>query len=476
MEKIDLKKYFLKHVIVSKLNLITIFFFTFFLSYTLHAQKQGVSLQGKWYIEMEHNDIGLSQIIMEFKEGNTGHFEAYTRKGAVKDILGGWNSLLARTFTNNFKEGCLLRIENGIYAVHKDTLKFSGMLTSAVGNYNIEGFVAGDRLSASLSNKSGVYKGSVKGSKNLPSLPLRNYNALFHETVNLTTDKIFNRDLLETKEWKAFEEKMNDVSAKLQDDLEMLFAFYYYAGKLPVSHYMLMKPFGEEENEPSKDYKQRVFLEERSPETAYVKITSFSGSAAEMDSIFEIVGQKNYKNLIVDLRNNPGGSVDAGMSFAVHVADTTFYGGVFLTQKYFNNHNALPTVAEYDSFPHFTESNYDMLMHGIHTTEGLCLKIIPQEPAYKGRLFILTNGATASTCEPIVYGFKQRKRATIVGTHTAGAMLAAEMFDLSGGFKMFLPTADYYASDGYRIDKKGIEPDIKVETDALEYTLKLIEQ
>ncbi len=306
------------------------------------------------------------------------------------------------------------------------------------------------------------------------TLPLRNYNALFHETINLTKDKIFNRGLLETKEWKAFEEKMDDVSSKLQDDLEMIFTFYYYASKLPVSHYMLMKPFGEEDKS-SKDYKQRVFLEERSPETAYVKITSFSGSAAEMDSIFGIIGQKNYKNLIVDLRNNPGGSVDAGMSFAVHVADTTFYGGVFLTQKYFNNHKALPTVDEYDSFPHFTESNYDLLMDGIHNTEGLCLKIIPQEPVYSGRLFILTNGATGSTCEPIVYGFKQRKRATVVGTPTAGAMLAAETFDLSDGFKMFLPTADYYASDGYRIDRKGVEPNITVEGDALEYVMKLIE-
>ncbi len=457
-----------------QLNFIIIFLLMFFVSCEVWSQKKATILGGKWFLEMEHKDIGFTQIIMEFKAKENGQFEAHTRKGAVKDILGGWNSMLARTFSKSFKYGSLLRIEDGIYSVVNDTLKFTGILTSVVGKYKIEGFSVGDQISAKLSNKNG-YKGSIKGSRQIPMLPIRDYNSLFNETMSLTQNKIFNKNILTTKEWKDFHRTMNKVSAKMQDDLDMIFAFYYYSSKLPISHYMLLKPIIQEKNQHSADKIQRVFLEEKTPDTAYLKITSFEGSAREMDSIFEVLANHNYKNLIVDLRNNSGGSVDAGMSFATHVTDTTFYGGVFLTQKYFNNHKTLPTVSEYDTFPHFTESNYDLLMEGIHNTEGICLKVIPQEPVYKGKLFILTNGFTASTCEPIVYGFKQLTRATVVGSSTAGAMLAAEMFDLSGGFKIFLPTADYYASDGYRIDKKGVEPNIKVEGDALEYTLKLIE-
>lgn len=476
METNHLTRCFSRAAIAYRLNLILFSLIISLASCDARAQKQEVVLEGKWYLEMEHNDIGLSQVVMEFKPDKAGRFEAHTRKGALKDILGGWNALLARTFTNSFKGGSLLRIEQGIYSeAGNDTLRFAGILTSAVGSYNIEGYAAHDGLQATISNKSG-YKGTLKGQRKAVKLPLADYPALFEKAVSLTEDKIYNKALLETEDWKNFTKNMRRVSAKAQDDLEMVFAFYYYAGKLPVSHYTLMKPFGEEENgSSSKDYTQRVFLEEKSPQTAYLKITSFSGSAAEMDSVFAIIRQKGYKNLIVDLRNNPGGSVEAGMAFATNVADTTFYGGVFLTQKYFNGHNALPTVDEYTTFPHFTAANYDLLMEGIHNTKGLCLKIVPDKNNYTGKLYILTNGNTGSTCEPIAYALKMRKRAMLIGETTAGAMLTGEMFVLGEGFKLFLPTADYYAADGYRIDQKGVVPDVEVkQEEALDYVLKLV--
>lgn len=488
LKSINMRPNYQKNQILSvtgyifKQRVLLIILAVIFNSANSRAQLKTDNLSGKWHLEMEHNDLGLSQIIMEFNVTGENNFEGHTRKDALKDILGGAKSMLAKSFNDGLKGGSILRIENGTYSSVSDSLKFTGVLTSMVGNYNIKGYVFQGKLSATLNDMNNNYKGVIKGERNTRLLPLRDYHALYKETANLTYNKIFNRKVMQTKEWKKFDRKMNDVSTKVQDDLEMVFAFFYYAGKLPISHYMLMRPFGDDESKQSNNfevekntsgnYRQRVFLEEKGSDTGYLKITSFDGSALEMDSVFDVIAKKNYKNLIVDLRNNPGGSVDAGMSFATHVADTTFYGGVFLTQKYFNNNDELPTVPEYESFPHFTESNYDMLMHGIHTTEGLCLKVIPQEPVYSGKLYILINGNTGSTCEPLVYGFKQRNRAIIVGKPTAGAMLAAEMFELSAGFKIFLPTADYYSFDGKRLDKIGVEPNVDVDGDALKYVME----
>src|SRR5690606_12524647 len=106
----------------------------------------------------------------------------------------------------------------------------------------------------------------------------------------------------------------------------------------------LMKIPAQENQTSIQESNKYVFLVEKSPETVYMKITSFSGTATEMDSIFKIINQKNYKNLIVDFRNNAGGSVEAGMAFTTSVVDSAFYGGVFLTQKWFNQHKQPPPI------------------------------------------------------------------------------------------------------------------------------------
>ena len=209
-----------------------------------------------------------------------------------------------------------------------------------------------------------------------------------------------------------------------------------------------------------------------------MKILSFSGSVSEMDSIMTIVKTKKYTNLIVDLRDNSGGSVAAGLTFAKNIVDSSFYGGIFLTQKWFNEHKELPKVNEYTQFPLFSEANFDLIIEGIHNKKGLCLQVVPNEKVYSGNVFILTNNNTASTCEPIAYGLKQFKQATIVGEKTAGAMLNGEIFDLKSGFSLVIPTATYYTSDGYKIDENGVIPNIETESkDALNYVLdNLIEE
>lgn len=430
-------------------------------------------LNGNWLLEMNSNDIGFVDAVMTF-EVDTTSFIAYTRKGADRDILGFWTSTLGRIFTDDFKNGSLLRITKGRIDERGDTLILSGIFKSAIGSYYFNGKLYDGVLVAELTNSKKENRGQIKGTKKVPKLPLSDYPAIVEQTLELTQEKIFSKTMLSNKEYGKFEKKVRKVAPKIQDDLEMVFAFFYYARNLPISHYSLIKIPSEEENETKEIIPDKqVFLEEKSSQVAYLKITSFSGTAEEMDSTFAIIKEKNYNNLIVDLRDNPGGSVAAGMKFATNIADTTFYGGVFLTQKWFAKHKEVPETKDYLDLPHFTQANYDLIIEGIHKEEGLCLKIIPEKETYQGNVFILTNKSTASTCEPIVYGFKQYKLATIVGGKTAGAMLNGELFAVSDGFSVIIPTADYYASDGYRIDQRGVIPDIKVESaKALEYVMK----
>lgn len=434
---------------------------------------QNRTLEGKWLVHLSHTDIGLARTILQFQVKDSS-FTAHTRKNADRDILGGWTSFLGRAFTKGMKNGSLVRIENGILLEQGDTLHLAGILVTPMGRFNIEGFVSNDRLTAGIKSKTRGRLGELTGIREIPRLPMEDYAALFDISAGFTEQKIYNRRVLQTKEWNNFVNDMRQITPKLQDDLEMIVAFFYKARKLPFSHFALMK-FQQTEEKGRQAHINQLLLEEKSAETAYLKISSFAGSAAEVDSIFEIIHQNSYSNLIVDLRNNSGGSIEAGMAFATSVVDTTLFGGVFLTQKWFNRNEGLPTIADYQQFPHFTEANFDLIIEGIHQFDGLCLKIIPKQTIYKGNLYLLTDNRTASACEPIVYELQKHRRAIVVGEKTAGMMLNGEIFELDSGFRMVIPTADYYTSDGFRIDRAGVNPDIKTrKADALQIVLELL--
>ncbi|HUH26538.1 MAG TPA: S41 family peptidase [Flavobacterium sp.] len=459
---------------------ISFFFTVFFLLFSLtscSAQStiKNEQLEGKWYVNFAHKDIGQAHTIIEFKT-DSNNFTAHSRKNADKDILGSWTSFLGRTFTKSLKNGSLLNVEKGIYEVKNDTLHLAGILVTPMGSFNLEGHIVNNELYATLRNKSRGYLGTIFGNRNIPNLPLENYKQLFENTVSLTESKIFNKEIVQSEEWKTFTKEMRGSVPKLQDDIEMVFAFFYRAERLPFSHFALMKSFDENGGKEKKQQKNYLTLEEKNQKTAYLKIASFSGTASEVDSIFNIIRQKGYQNLIVDLRNNVGESVEAGMDFATNIIYKETFGGVFLTQKWFSNNKELPTPDDYKNLSHFTEANYDLIIEGIYKTEGLCLKIIPKEQVYQGKLYVLTNRKTASTCEPIVYELKKQNRAVIIGETTAGAMLNGEMFDLESGFKMFIPTADYYTSDGFKIDQKGVKPNIETKSEeALNKAMNLID-
>ncbi|WP_300662813.1 S41 family peptidase, partial [Fluviicola sp.] len=99
----------------------------------------------------------------------------------------------------------------------------------------------------------------------------------------------------------------------------------------------------------------------------------------------------------------------------------------------------------------------------------------PTNPVFTGKIYILTNGYTASTCEPIVYALKSSKKAIIIGEKTYGGMLAASPFVVSGKYMLMLPIADFYTHDGVRLDKVGVSPDIEVKSeDAEKKALEII--
>ncbi len=80
----------------------------------------------------------------------------------------------------------------------------------------------------------------------------------------------------------------------------------------------------------------------------------------------------------------------------------------------------------------------------------------------------LVNGGTRSGKEVLTYGFKKYGYGEVVGTRTAGALLAGRTFYLSDGSLLLIAVADV-AVDGERLEGRGVDPSIEVPFD-LRYT------
>jgi hypothetical protein len=432
-------------------------------------------LTGKWLLKLSSNDVGTVRMVMQFNATDST-FSAATRPNADRDVLGSWKSFLARTFTPDFKNGSLMRVVNGKVTHRTDSLLLRGVCTSAMGNYYFIGSMVGDTLKATLSDGLHEKRGEFSGVAYTGSGPLADYPALIDSALAKADEQLYDPKLVTSKEYRQFKKRIRKIATVTQDDLELVFAFFSEARSLPFSHFALMRPLPGPAEEAASPPGQ-VELEERSPALAVLRIKSFSGSAAEMDSIFTVIQARGYSKLIVDLRDNPGGTVAAGLSFATHVADTTMDGGLFLTRRWWSTHDGLPTAEEMKALPKFSKANFDLIISGIHHEEGLHLVVVPEAPHYGGELFILTNSRTASTCEPLVYGLKATHRAVVIGETTAGAMLNGEFFPVGDGFQLIVPTADYYTADGIRLDHRGVEPDIEVKSDkALDAALERAKQ
>jgi carboxyl-terminal processing protease len=74
---------------------------------------------------------------------------------------------------------------------------------------------------------------------------------------------------------------------------------------------------------------------------------------------------------------------------------------------------------------------------------------------------LLINGGTRSGKEVLAYGFKKYGYGPVIGTRSAGALLAARAFLLEGGGLLLLPVDDV-AVDGERLEGRGVAPTIEV--------------
>lgn len=101
---------------------------------------------------------------------------------------------------------------------------------------------------------------------------------------------------------------------------------------------------------------------------------------------------------------------------------------------------------------------------GVMKLRGTELKFLafPQEGAFTGPVAVLVDRNSASTSEIFAAGLQEMGRAIVVGERSMGAALPSYIVDLPGGALLQFAAADFVTPKGFRIEGKGVTPDIPV--------------
>lgn len=155
-------------------------------------------------------------------------------------------------------------------------------------------------------------------------------------------------------------------------------------------------------------------------EIGYIKINKFSATTAqELNDAFEKLENENFKKLVLDLRGNPGGYLDA----AVRMADE------FLEKRKLITY----TKGRTNSKQEFKATSYGHFE--------------------KGPLVILIDEGSASASEIVSGAVQDSDRGIILGRRSFGKGLVQEQYALPNGSALRLTVSKYYTPTGRSIQK-----------------------
>lgn len=165
------------------------------------------------------------------------------------------------------------------------------------------------------------------------------------------------------------------------------------------------------------------------PDLAYIEMQRFTDDTVSdmRDALNQIVSD-GKKGVIVDLRGNPGGGLDATVS----VADMFLDGGVVLTQ------------VDRDG----SRTDYNAQPGG----EGVSLEVV-----------ILVDKNSASGSEVLSGALRDHDRAKLIGTQTFGKGSVNHLRPLSNGGAIYVSIARWLTPNGTLIEGVGLTPDYKME-------------
>ncbi|MCU7929697.1 MAG: S41 family peptidase [Candidatus Thiodiazotropha sp. (ex Codakia rugifera)] len=166
---------------------------------------------------------------------------------------------------------------------------------------------------------------------------------------------------------------------------------------------------------------------------AYLRISQFQANTTNemLKSLTRLKSEVdgNLQGMVLDLRNNPGGVLNA----AVSVSDA------------------------------FLESGLIVYTEGRESDSQLRFEAAPDDVLDGAPIVVLVNEGSASASEIVAGALQDQNRAVIMGSRTFGKGSVQTIIPITDSAAVKLTTARYYTPSGNSIQAEGIKPDIELE-------------
>lgn len=164
---------------------------------------------------------------------------------------------------------------------------------------------------------------------------------------------------------------------------------------------------------------------------AYIKLFQFTSNApAEMEAVVKELQEKNVKNVILDLRDNPGGDLNA----AIGIANIFISAGDIAEIRYKDS------------------SNNEMIKSTNYNA-----------PRFK--MLVLVNEHSASASEFLATAIQSRGTGKVLGVQSYGKGSMQSVNKAIGGAGFKYTVGEFFSFDGKRVHTVGVTPDFVVENE-----------
>jgi len=230
-------------------------------------------------------------------------------------------------------------------------------------------------------------------------------------------------------------------------------------------------PGSKEKKRPVVVPDQVVTARKLAPDVGYMRVSMFPGVLG-MDvarDMSRAISDLACPRLVIDLRGNTVGGIGC-LRLMSHLCPDRRGVGYSVTRAIARKGYAKERLPQFDRIPSSKLGVLPLLFR--FAGRGRSVAVFTEALGHQrhhGQVALLVNEHSASAAEMVAAFASEYRLATLVGTKTAGRLVATSAFKVGFGYRLVLPVAAYYTWHGNNLEGRGVSPDVEtpVSPDAL---------